>query len=418
MKKLKYMLLFLLLIGCSGCVEEPTQPPIDPNDPIANAGENQTINVGSYIVFDGRKSTKGNGDTLIYKWTQNSNNPEQFNFFNDDSIRYKTVTKEGLYKYTLIINNGIKNSQPTLLTINVNPRMNLSITDPVLEANIRFTLKKQTDDLTETNFLSIDNIDVWSGLYSSLKITDLRGIEHCRNLKELGLSLQSVSDLSPLSNLTGLEKLSVDQNRIISNVIPLKNLINLKYLDISDNQITDIGSLTNLKNLNYFSIIGNPSYHVDDISVVANFKHLTTFAGAFLPKPNLSVFSGLTDLEVFYCSYSKINDLSGFKNCSKLKELYLTANEITDLTPLSNLKELQILWLSGSKIENIFPLQNLEKLISVILDYNLVKDIKPLVDNKGIGKGTTITLRNNPLSDQSINEYIPQLLARGINIIW
>lgn len=404
----------ILLVRCK---EVPIAPPIDPNEPVANAGVDQTINVGSYFILDGRKSTKGNGAKLIYKWTQDTGNPEQFNFFDDDSICYKTVTKEGVYKYPLIVNNGIKDSQPALLTIQVNPRMNLVIADPVLEANIRFTLKKQTGDLTDSNFLSLDSITVLMGLYSSLKIADLHGIERCQNLKRLGLTLQSVSDLSPLANLTKLEKLEVDQNFLITDISPLANLTNLKYLDISANLITDISLLTNLTNLTHFLIGGIPQYHVTNLSVVANFKQLMVFVGSFLTQPDLSVFSELKELEVFYCSWSKINDLTGLKNCSKLRGLYITANEITDLTPITNLKDLQMLWVGGSKIEDVTPLQNLEKLKSVILDYNLVKDIKPLVDNNGIGTGTTIMLRNNPLNDKSINEYIPQLIARGVYII-
>jgi len=416
MKKIQTLISFLLLINCFGCIETPTELKVDPNEPIAVLGENQTVTVGNYIVFDGSKSSKGNGDTLIYRWSQDLSNPEQFIFYSSSDF-YDAAVKEGTYRYSLVVNNGIVDSKPAQLIVTVTPRRTSIISDIALEASLRFAIKKQTGDLGDADYLSIDSLYTGRGFLSSIKVKTLNGIERCRNLKQLGVSSQSVSDLSPLTDMSNLEKLKVDQNHLLSDVKPLKNLVNLKYLDISDNHVTDISSLAGLTNLTDFFILGSPEYHVSDISVVANFKRLKSFMGAFWVQPDLSVFTSLSDLEVFYCSYSKINNLTGFKNCVKLRELYLTANEITDLTPICGLQELQLLWLGGSKIEDITPLQNLEKLKSVILDDNLVKDLKPLVDNKGIGVGTTIMLRNNPLSEQSLNEYIPQLIARGIYII-
>lgn len=49
---------------------------------------------------------------------------------------------------------------------------------------------------------------------------------------------------------------------------------------------------------------------------------------------------------------------------------------------------------------------------------NQISDISPLVDNSGLGEGDTVDLRNNPLSSQSINLYIPQLQDRGITVYY
>jgi len=38
------------------------------------------------------------------------------------------------------------------------------------------------------------------------------------------------------------------------------------------------------------------------------------------------------------------------------------------------------------------------------------------VDNVGLGAGDQVTLAGNPLSEQSINEYIPALKARGVSV--
>jgi Leucine-rich repeat (LRR) protein len=51
-----------------------------------------------------------------------------------------------------------------------------------------------------------------------------------------------------------------------------------------------------------------------------------------------------------------------------------------------------------------------------LLHNNQISDISPLVDNEGISEGDTVDLDENPLSSDSINIYIPQLEARGVNV--
>ena len=47
---------------------------------------------------------------------------------------------------------------------------------------------------------------------------------------------------------------------------------------------------------------------------------------------------------------------------------------------------------------------------------NNIRDISPLVMNSGLSEGDFVHLGGNPLSDESINVYIPQLLERGVNV--
>jgi Leucine-rich repeat (LRR) protein len=52
---------------------------------------------------------------------------------------------------------------------------------------------------------------------------------------------------------------------------------------------------------------------------------------------------------------------------------------------------------------------------SLSLYYNQISDIKPLVDNVGISDGDIVDLYGNPLSDTSIEVYIPQL-EEGVTV--
>ncbi len=407
----KVILFFLVtvIIELISCKDNPIQPVIDPNDPVANAGGNQTINVGSYFVLDGSKSTRGNGDKLIYKWKEDSKNPESVFLFGDPTY-YKTVTTEGTYKYTLVVNNGIKDSKPAELVIKINPRTSSVVEDPNLEAQIRFKLNKQLGELVESDFASIDTLEAGRLLIANNKIISINGIENCYNLKYLYLSTQSVTNISQLSNLTKLEKLELDQNHTITNIESLVNLTQLKHLNISSNNIRDINSLSKLTNLEYINILFNP---ISDISVVTNFKHLKEFWGGELPTTDLAAFSDLKELQLLYLTFSSVNDISALTNLTNLRQIELSENKISDISPFINSKEMVTLRMTDNNITDISVLEYLEKLTDIRLSRNKIEDIGPLVKNQGIGEGVIIELIGNPLNEKSLNEYIPQLVARG-----
>ena len=90
-----------------------------------------------------------------------------------------------------------------------------------------------------------------------------------------------------------------------------------------------------------------------------------------------------------------ISDLSGIEFCSGLNTLRMQENNITDLEPLSELVLINYLG----------------------LNLNQIVDIEPLIDNVGLGVGNDIIfLHGNPLNDESILTYKPQLQIRGVSI--
>jgi len=54
----------------------------------------------------------------------------------------------------------------------------------------------------------------------------------------------------------------------------------------------------------------------------------------------------------------------------------------------------------------------------LILSGNQINDVSTLVQNTGLGEGDMIDLRGNPLGADSLNTYIPQLEARGVNVLY
>ena len=86
-----------------------------------------------------------------------------------------------------------------------------------------------------------------------MPITDLSPFANLKNLELLYLSDTPVSDLAPLVNLTNLELLFLD-NTPVSDITPLSHLTNLRLLSLYGTQVKDvtpIGELTSLKSLNF-----------------------------------------------------------------------------------------------------------------------------------------------------------------------
>lgn len=235
--------------------------------------------------------------------------------------------------------------------------------DPNLEAVIREEIGKPTGDI-----------------YPS----DLDG------LTSLSATEKNITDLTGLESATGLTYLDLRYNRV-GSILPLTDLTVMTHLYLAYNQISDISPLTNLANL---AELGLGYNEISDISPVASLNSLTTL--------------GLVS--------NQISNISPLASLSGLTWLNLGSNQISDISPLANLTNLTQLSLGYNQIGGISPLANLTGLTQLYLMHNQITDIAPLVANLGLGDGDAVNLENNPLNSDSVNIYIPQLEARGVNV--
>jgi len=84
--------------------------------------------------------------------------------------------------------------------------------DPGLEAAIRRALEKPTGDIHNADLIGLTSLE-WTGCLPP--IANLEGIQHCVNLTYLSLIANEIVDISPLSDLTKLEKLYLSINNIV-----------------------------------------------------------------------------------------------------------------------------------------------------------------------------------------------------------
>lgn len=247
--KMKFIFLLTLFSAISVSCQNPVN--VDGKSSSANAGEDQTTYVGSYAVLDISKSII-NEPIRIIDWVQSANNPKEVNLFSQSSLKDKWILafeSEGIYKFILNINCENGNIYSDSITINVRPRQESVVDDIYLEARIRYRLGYKEGALNTDKLQMIDSLPAPGFHIKNYKTKSLEGIEYCKNLKLLNLALESITDLNPLSSLTDLENLDLNQNRTIEDISPISNLTNLKTLILYSNPIKDISALSNLTKL-------------------------------------------------------------------------------------------------------------------------------------------------------------------------
>ena len=279
--------------------------------------------------------------------------------------------------------------------------------DPNLEAAVREAIGVPEGPIYPADMEWLSELDA-----RERNIQDLAGLEHCTFLLYLNAGSNEISDTSPLANLTNLMFLRLDSNQI-SDISPLANLTNLNSLRLDSNQISDISPLANLTNLNSLALDSN---EISDVSALAGLTKLRVVGLMNNQISDISPLTSLTGLTDLYILSNQISDISALANLTSLERLFLEANEISDISALANLTSLTRLFLSSNQISDISPLTNLINLTGLWLNDNQISDISPLVENEGFSEGDQIDLRENPLSSDSINTYIPQLEARGVSV--
>ncbi len=244
------------------------------------------------------------------------------------------------------------------------------------------------------------------------QLVDITPLNQLNSLNELSLRYNQIGDISPLNQLNNLKKLFLSGNQLV-DITPLNQLNSLNELSLSSNQIGDISPLNQLNNLSWLSLGYN---QLVDISPLADLKNLNWLFLSDNQIADITPLANLKNLNWLSLSDNQLVDLTPLANLKNLNELYLSGNQIADLTPLANLNNLHSLELSSNRIVELAPLKQLTNLNHLFLYKNRITDLSPLVINTGLDSGDEVELRNNPLSDQALNEHIPALQARGVTV--
>ena len=194
--------------------------------------------------------------------------------------------------------------------------------------------------------------------------------------RKLDLSDTSISDLSPIVNLSMLESLSLRETNV-SNISPITKLTALQSLDLERTQISDLTPLAKLTALGSLSLFHTPATNLAPI------KGLRSLQSLKLSDPEVSdldLLVKLPRLRSLDLAGSVVSDLSPLSKCLALQEVSLIATRVSNLSPLAGLPKLRTLHCFGVEVSDLSPLAKLPALDSLMLKGTLVSDLSPLSD--------------------------------------
>ena len=275
-------------------------------------------------------------------------------------------------------------------------------------------------------------------------IRDLSGIQYFKNLAELNIANNEISDLSPLSGCTKLKTLDAS-GQYISNLGALSDLKELTELNLADNELTTLSSLTELtelqkldvsgneiavfgtagklQNLQYLNMADNPMEEID-LSTLSDLANLTELnvSGCGIESIEGINTGNLTTLNVSYnqidsaaalekaeklrtldISYNMLTEADGLKSCISLQELSMEGNlleSIAWIEPLSGLTNINLAQ-TGLVEENLIYLQNMKNLQTLDISGNMIFSLSIITDLESLQK---ITISYTPLSDTDIQK--------------
>lgn len=200
------------------------------------------------------------------------------------------------------------------------------IEDDSLAACINTKLgRAATVEITNTDLVALDN-DLWC---QGQGIASLEGLQGATNLKWINFGSNSIVDATPLSGLTQLWK-----------------------LELNNNQLTTLEALRPLTNLQQLRV----DYNSEELS-------------------SLEPLAGLTQLTNLDVNVSSVSDLSPLSGLTNLTDLSVNNSAVVDVRPLAGLAQLSYLALSGNDIVDVAPLAQLPQLTSLLVASNNVSDL-------------------------------------------
>lgn len=186
--------------------------------------------------------------------------------------------------------------------------------------------------------------------------------------------MNNITDISMLSQLKNLNQLDLDGNPI-SNPSVLGNLTNLKSLSMISCGVKDISFLSNLTNLEHLNLLRNKITNIDSIISLNKLKSLNIANNMI---SDISPINTQLNLRSLTFNNNQIKDISSIKNLRNLTFLDISNNIITDITALKDMINLEKLYAAYNKISDISSLSALTNLTTMFIERNYITDISPL----------------------------------------
>ena len=277
------------------------------------------------------------------------------------------------------------------------------------------------------------------------RIADVSALSGMTELRSLLMSDNDVDDIGALAGLVKLETLWSNGNRItdvsalaamgdlralllsgndVVDVGPLAELLDLRTLGLQLNRIADIAPLVNRSLFADGARLGLSGNPLNETSVDEHIPQLRSWGVdvSFTPVSGATITRRpIADATLRSLVFEA---LAGWRNhvdddtipLDELSRLRIGGAGVEDLAGLEAAQALSYLYAASNAIADLSPLAVLPKLTELDLRDNRIVDLGPLLANADVADGDRVAVGGNPLSEESVNEHVPALLARGVAV--
>ncbi|XP_075245309.1 toll-like receptor 7 [Convolutriloba macropyga] len=261
-------------------------------------------------------------------------------------------------------------------------------------ANI--TIDEILEKAGETDVKAVEEVNL-----HACGITKIVHMEKFLNIRALDLSCNAITKIENLSN-SGLKDLKLYGN-MITTVSGLLDLSNLESISLQHNKISAISDgFASQKKLKTLRLDSNQLTHFEprDFNCCRNLESLDVSYNFLESLSALKFASVLQDLTAVGNRLKKA-DCSG--NIT-LVELDLSFNIIDDVSGISSLVNLQVLKLTNNKVTSLQPMGELKKLAELHMASNFLSNLNYI--RKQFPNLDYLDVRNNKITDWKYFEYL------------
>ena len=250
--------------------------------------------------------------------------------------------------------------------------------------------------ITAYDMAQITELDLTS--FSSYEMIDLQGLEYATSLQ--GLVTSNVTNLKVLSNLSQLEKITLQRMNSQEDFQALCNMSNLKELRLSN---------ANLQTYNY----SNLPKQIEKLELSC--CNLTNISA-------LNQFTNLKELKIEAVNMGYNEKIQGLESINQLPNLNILVMEnarLTDLEFLRGNQTIETLNVSYNKITNIDAIATMSNLKTVSLQENNIEDLSVIKSRPTLLENTSaqqlINCEAEGMSGQEIEVELPQIAKDILN---
>ncbi len=180
-------------------------------------------------------------------------------------------------------------------------------------------------------------------------VTNIGPVADLVNLQHLDLGAGGenvcVSDLTPLEDLTSLERLSL-AGLPLQDIRVIGSLDNLSSLDISN---TKVRSVTPLKSLPHLTSLNAAGTRITGLDKIGNFRELLRLDISGTKVSSLRSIGGISHLKTLILAGTLVDSLAGLTKLENLTELHIPWMAL-DLGPLVEISSLRKLYVSENRV--------------------------------------------------------------------